>query len=83
MEKISLMQKTLDLEQTEGKYSAFAKVAFSLPVRLSKPLAENGYGTVKVNGIEISKGKTFFMDSVIKMYCMLIPVGEVANEFNK
>lgn len=83
MEKISLMQKTLDLEQTEGKYSAFAKVAFALPVRLSKPLAKNGYGTIKVNGIEISRGKTFFLDSVIKMHCMLIPVGEVANEFDK
>lgn len=83
MAKFSLMQKKLNLEQTEGKYSAFAKCCYALPVRLSKPLAENGYGTVCVDGIEISQGKVFFMDSIIKMNCMLVPVGEVAREFDR
>ena len=83
MAKFSLMQKKLNLEQTEGKYSAFAKCCYALPVRLSKPLAENGYGRVCVDGIEISRGKAFFMDSIIKMHCMLIPVGEVAREFDR
>ncbi len=83
MEKISLMQKTLDLEQIEGKYSAFAKASFALPVRLSRPLAEDGYGVVRVNGTPISKGVPFFMDSIVKMYCILVPVGEVAREFDR
>lgn len=83
MPKFSLMQKTLNLEQTEGKYSAFAKCCYALPVRLSRPLAEDGYGTVTVDGVEISRGKVFFMDSIIKMNCMLIPVGEVAREFDR
>ena len=83
MPKFSLLQKTLNLEQIEGKYSAFAKCHYALPVRLSKPLAENGYGKVTVDGTEISRGKTFFMDTILKMHCMLIPVGEVAREFDK
>lgn len=83
MEKISLMQKTLDLEQIEGKYSAFAKAPFALPVRLSRPLAENGYGVVRVNGIAISRGAPFFMNSVIQMHCILVPVGQVANQFDR
>ena len=83
MASFTLMQKTLNLEQIEGKYSAFAKCHYALPVRMSKPLAKDGYGKVCVDGIEISQGKTFFMDTVIKMHMMLIPVGEVAREFDK
>ncbi len=83
MPKFTLMQRKLNLEQIEGKYSAFAKCHYALPVRLSKPLAKDGYGKVTVDGIEISRGKTFFMDTVIKMHMMLIPVGEVAREFDK
>ena len=83
MASFTLMQKTLNLEQTEGKYSAFAKCTYALPVRLTKPLAKDGYGTVTVDGIEISRGKAFFMDSVVKMNCMLIPVGEVAREYDR
>ena len=83
MPKFTLMQKTLNLEQIEGKYSAFAKCHYALPVRMSKPLAKDGYGKVTVDGIEISQGKTFFMDTILKMHCMLIPVGDVAREFDK
>lgn len=83
MPKFSLLHKTLNLEQVEGRYSAFAKCAYALPVRMSKPLAEDGYGRVTVDGIEISRGKTFFMDVVVKMHCMLIPVGEVARDFGR
>ena len=79
----SLMEKKLNLDQIEGKYSAFAKVPYALPVRLSKPLAENGHGTITVNGQPVSKGTCFFMDVVIKMHCMLVPVGEVATEYGK
>ena len=79
----SLMEKKLNLDQIEGKYSAFAKVPYALPVRLSKPLAENGHGTIAVNGQPVSKGTCFFMDVVIKMHCMLVPVGEVATQYGK
>ena len=83
MARFSLMQKTLNLEQTDGKYSAFAKCTYALPIRLSRPLAKDGYGTVEVDGIEISRGKTFLMDSVVKLNCMLVPVGEVAREYDR
>lgn len=83
MAKFSLMQKTVNLEQVEGKWSAFVKVPYALPVKSSKPIADDGYGKVTVNGIEISKGKTFFVDSIVKMNCMLLPVGEVAREFDR
>lgn len=83
MARFSLMQKTLNLEQTDGKYSAFAKCTYALLVRLSRPLAKDGYGTVEVDGIEISRGKTFLMDSVVKLNCMLVPVGEVAREYDR
>ena len=83
MARFFLLQRTLNLEQIEGKYSAFAKCAYALPVRMSKPLAKDGYGTVTVDGIELSKGKTFFMDTIIKMHMMLIPAGEVARDFDR
>ena len=83
MPKFTLMQKTLNLEQIEGKYSAFAKCHYALPVRMSKPLARDGYGKVFVDGIEISRGKTFFMDMILKTHCMLIPVGDVARDFDR
>ena len=79
----TLMEKKLNLDQIEGKYSAYAKVPYAVPVRMSKPLAESGYGKVTVNGVEVSKGKCFFMDVIIKMHCLLIPVGEVAKEYDK
>lgn len=83
MPEFTLMQKTLNLEQIEGKYSAFVKCHYALPVRMSKPLAKDGYGKVFVDGIEISRGKTFFMDTIIKIHCMLVPVGDVAREFDR
>ena len=83
MAKFSLMQKTINLEQIEGKYSAFAKCPYALPVKLSKPLAKDGYGSIKVDGVELSEGKQFYMDSIVKMHCMLVPVGEVAKDFDK
>ena len=78
-----LMEKKLNLDQIEGKYSAFAKVPYALPVRLSKPLAENGHGRITVNGQPVSKGTCFFMDVMVKMHCMLVPVGEVATQYGK
>lgn len=81
--KFRLMEKIVNLEQIEGKYSAFAKVPYALAVGMNKPLAEDGYGVVRVNGIEISKGKTFTMEVFGTMHAMLVPVGEVAREYGK
>lgn len=79
----SLMEKKVNLDQIEGRYSAFVKVPYGLPVRLSKPLAENGHGRITVNGQPVSHGTCFFMDVMVKMHCMLVPVGEVAREYGK
>ncbi len=79
----SLMEKKINLDQIEGRFSAFAKVPYALPVRLSKPLAENGHGRITVNGQPVSDGTCFCMDVVVKMHCMLVPVGEVAREYDK
>ena len=79
----SLLENKVNLDQIEGKYSAFAKMPYALAVRLSKPLAENSYGKVTVDGQEVSKGVSFFMDVMVKMHCMLVPVGEVAREYGK
>ncbi len=79
----SLMEKKVNLDQIEGRFSAFAKVPYGLPVRLSKPLAEDGYGTITVNGQPVSKATSFYMDIVVNMHCMLVPVGEVATEYGK
>ncbi len=79
----SLMGKTLNLDQIEGKYSAFAKVPYALTLRTSKPLAEDGYGVALVDGVVVSQGVGFLMDSIIKLNCLMIPVGEVANEYDR
>ena len=81
--KFKLMDKKLNLDEIEGKYSAFARVPFALAVGMSKPIAENGYGKVLVDGVEISKGKRFTMEIMGTKHCMLIPVGEVAREYDK
>lgn len=81
--KFKLMEKKLDLDQIEGKYSAFAKVPYALPVKMNKPLAKDGYGSVVVDGIAVSKGEQFVMEVMGKMQCMLVPVGEAVKEYDK
>lgn len=79
----SLMEKKVNLDQIEGRFSAFVKVPYALPVRLSKPLAENGHGIITVDGQPVSGGTCFFMDVMVKMHCMLVPVGEVVTEYDR
>ena len=78
-----LLEKKLDLERIDHRFNMYAKCAYTLPVRLSKPLAKDGYGRVTVDGIEISKGKTFTLDLIVNWNCLLIPVGEVAREYDR
>lgn len=81
--KFSLMEKTMNPDVIEGKFSAFEKLPYAIPVRMSKPLAEDGYGRVTVDGIEVEKGKVIFIDMMVKIHCLLIPVGEVARDYDK
>lgn len=79
-----LMSDTIDVDVIDGKMSAYAKVPYGLQVMLPMPLAENGYGTVSVNGIKVPEGKTFAIDvSVYHVDCILVPVGSVVREYDK
>lgn len=81
--KFSLMNKMMNPDVIDGKFSAFEKVPYAIQVRMSKPLAEDGYGKVTVDGIEVEKGKAIFIDMVFKIHCLLIPIGEVARDYEK
>lgn len=81
--KFSLMNKTMNPDVIDGKFSAFEKVPYAIQVRMSKPMAQDGYGKVTVDGIEVEKGKAIFIDMVFKIHCLLIPIGEVARDYEK
>ncbi len=81
--KFSPMSKTLNLEIIDGKMNSFARIPYGLEIRMSQPLAEDGYGTVTVDGIPISRGKTFHMNMVMEMDILYVPAGEVAREYGK
>lgn len=81
--KFSLMEKTMNPDIIEGRFSAFEKVPYAIPVRMSKPLAENGYGKVTVDGIEVARGKAVHIDMMVKIHCLLIPIGEVARDYDR
>lgn len=82
--KISILDgKELNLDCIEGRFAAFAKHPYAITLRLSEPIAADGYGVITVDGIEIPKGTQFLMDVVVKMYCLMVPVGSVAREYDK
>lgn len=75
--------KNMDLDQVEGRFAAFERVPYAVTLRLSKPIAEDGYGVITVNGIEVPKGKQFLMDMIAKLHCLMVPVGSVVREYGK
>ncbi len=79
----SLMEKTINLDRIEGKFAAFAKAFYAIPVRLSKPIAEDGHGIAAVNGIPVSRGVTFHMDMIVSMDVLMVSVGEAAWEYGR
>ena len=82
--KISILEgKELNLDCIEGRFAAFAKHPYAVTLRLSQPIAEDGYGVITVDGVEVPKGTQFLMDVVIKMNCLMVPVGSVAREYGK
>ena len=82
--KFSILEgKELNLDCIEGRFAAFAKLPYAITLRLSQPIAEDGYGVITVDGIEIPKGIQFLMDMMVKMHCLMVPVGSVAKEYGK
>ena len=75
--------KKLNIDQIEGRFAAFERVPYAVTLRLSKPLAEDGYGVITVNGTVVPQGKSFFMDMIIKCHCLMVPVGSAAREYGK
>lgn len=82
--KFSILDgKELNLDQIEGRFAAFAKLPYAVTLRLTRPLAEDGYGVITVDGVEIPKGIQFKMDVVMKMDCLMVSVGSVVREYGK
>ena len=82
--KISILDgRELNIDQIEGRFAAFAKVPYAVTLRLSQPIAEDGYGVITVDGMEVPKGTQFLMDMIVKMNCLMVPVGSVAREYGK
>lgn len=82
--KFSILDgKELNIDCIEGRFAAFAKHPYAVTLRLSQPIAEDGYGVVTVDGVEVPKGTQFLMDVMVKMHCLMVPVGSVAREYNK
>lgn len=78
------LSRTLNLDEIEGKYSAFAKAPLAIPIKLSKPIAPDGFGIAAVNGIPVPKPVPFLMESpMAKFPCILVSVGSVALEYDK
>ena len=83
--KISIQDgKMLNLDQMQGRMTAFERMEHPVTLRLSQPLAEDGYGRITVDGIEIPKGKEFLMDAMgFSFPCLTVPVGSVAREYDR
>lgn len=82
--KISILDgKTMNLDQIEGRFAAFERLPYAITLRLSKPIAEDGYGSITVDDIEVPKGKQFKMDVVVNLNCLMVPVGSVVKEYDK
>lgn len=65
-----------------GMFAMNCAAPRSLPIVCTKMIADDGYGTVTVNGKPVSKGKCVKFDfSPLPIY--LLPVGEAAQDFDK
>ena len=82
--KFTIMDgKELNLDQIEGRFAAFERLPYAVTLRLSKPLAKDGYGVITVDGTQIPKGREFLMDMIVKSHCLMVPVGSVAHDYDK
>lgn len=74
--------RSYDPHVIDGAYSMNVECPRCIPVICSKQIADDGYGRATVNGIEISKGRCYSFSYESKPV-YLLPVGEVANEYDK
>lgn len=82
--RFSIMDgKQLNLDRIEGRFAAFERVPYAVTLRMNKPLAEDGYGVITVDGVEVPRGKPFLMDMIVKSHCLMVPVGSVAREYGR
>lgn len=78
--RMMAIERTFDPDMIDGKLSGFAKVPYSIQVSLMKGMAKDGYGKVTVDGIELTRGAVV---DAMGFKLLLIPVGEVAREYDK
>lgn len=77
-------EKAMNLERIQGQMTAFERMEYPLTFRLSCPLAENGYGTVTVDGIPVPKGKGFTVEAMgMKIHNLTVGVGSVVREYDR
>ena len=74
------IERTFDPEVIDNKLTGFGKIPYSIQVSLMKGMAEGGYGKVTVDGIELSRGA---VADAMGFKLLLIPVGEVARDYDK
>lgn len=74
------IERTFDPDVIDNKLTGLAKVPYSIQVSLMKGMAEGGYGKVTVDGIELSRGA---VADAMGFKLLLIPVGEVARDYDK
>ena len=76
--------KTLDLDRIQGPMTAFERMEYPVTFRLSCPLAEDGYGTITVDGIPVPKGKEFTLEVMgMCIHNLTVGVGSVVREYDR
>lgn len=73
-----LLNDRLNLDCVED--STFHIKPYALSIQLNKPIAENGYGKVTVDGKALSKGVVVRLDGTLRL---LVSAGEIAKEYDK
>lgn len=74
------LEKRYDPTTIDGKFSAFSKLPCVIQVSITAPIAKGGYGKATVDGIELSGTE---MIEAVGFKLLLVPVGEVAREYDK
>lgn len=74
------IQRRFDLSQIDSTVSSSSLIPHSLPILLTRPISSKGYGSVYVNGIQLTRGEIVYRENEI---ILLIPVGEVIKDYNR
>lgn len=76
-----LTKKYSPYDIDQNMFSMYCQTTRSIPIIATSMVGKDYFGKVTVNGKEISKGKCFKFD-FSPLPFLMIPVGEVATEFN-